>query len=170
MTDKTLPKLDWRVVFNRASPQDVRGWGRVRAAQLAAMRPAMTVAAWGQTFNALFIAYMLWGAVAPSSLSLWLFCVSLLMLYFVQQQRKLRGREIHSLPRKTINRAAYHSVFIGLVWAFWQHLFSGLRHFVMDIGAGYELRTNKFWAVRTIVAGVAATGATMAWVLWGRGL
>ena len=61
-------------------------------------------------------------------------------------------------------------VFIGLVWAFWQHLFSGLRHFVMDMGAGYELKTNKFWAVMTIVAGLAATGATVAWVLWGRGL
>jgi diguanylate cyclase (GGDEF)-like protein/PAS domain S-box-containing protein len=118
MTDKTLPKLDWRVVFNRAVPPGVRGWGRVRAAQLAAMRPAMAVAAWGQAFNALFIAYMLSGRVSPSALGLWLFCVSLLMLYFTQQQRKLRGRAIHSLPRKTINRAAYHSVFIGLVWAF----------------------------------------------------
>ena len=117
MTEKTLPKLDWRVVFNRVTPP-VRGWGRVRAAQLAAMRPAMAVAAWGQAFNALFIAYMLWGRVAPSALGLWLFCVSLLMLYFTQQQRKLMAREIHSLPRKTINRAAYHSVFIGLVWAF----------------------------------------------------
>jgi diguanylate cyclase (GGDEF)-like protein/PAS domain S-box-containing protein len=118
MTDKTLPRLDWRVVFNRAAPPGVRGWGRVRAAQLVAMRPAMTVAAWGQAFNALFIAYMLSGRVAPSAIGLWLFCVSLLMLYFTQQQSKLRGREIHSLPRKTINRAAYHSVFIGLVWAF----------------------------------------------------
>jgi PAS domain S-box-containing protein len=118
MTDKTLPKLDWRVVFNRAAPPGVKGWGRVRAAQLLAMRPAMTVAAWGQAFNALFIAYMLWGRVAPSAMGLWLFCVSLLMLYFVQQQRKLGNREIHALPRKTINRAAYHSVFIGLVWAF----------------------------------------------------
>jgi diguanylate cyclase (GGDEF)-like protein/PAS domain S-box-containing protein len=118
MTDKTLPRLDWRVVFNRATPPGVRGWGRVRAAQLAAMRPAMAVAAWGQAFNALFIAYMLWGRVAPSAMALWLFCVSLLMLYFTQQQRRLRGREIHFLPRKTINRAAYHSVFIGLVWAF----------------------------------------------------
>ena len=90
MTDKTLPKLDWRVVFNRAGPLGVRGWGRVRAAQLAAMRPAMTVAAWGQAFNALFIAYMLSGRVSPSALGLWLFCVSLLMLYFTQQQRKLR--------------------------------------------------------------------------------
>ena len=89
MTDKTLPKLDWRVVFNRAAPLGVRGWGRVRAAQLIAMRPAMAVAAWGQAFNALFIAYMLSGRVSPSALGLWLFCVSLLMLYFTQQQRKL---------------------------------------------------------------------------------
>jgi diguanylate cyclase (GGDEF)-like protein/PAS domain S-box-containing protein len=118
MTEKSLPRLDWRVVFNRAAPAGVRGWGRVRAAQLAAMRPAMAVAAWGQAFNALFIAFMLWGQVAPSALGLWLFCVSLLMFYFAQQQHKLRGREIHALPRKTINRAAYHSVFIGLVWAF----------------------------------------------------
>ena len=147
MTDKTLPKLDWRVVFNRASPQDVRGWGRVRAAQLAAMRPAMTVAAWGQTFNALFIAYMLWGAVAPSSLSLWLFCVSLLMLYFVQQQRKLRGREIHSLPRKTINHAAYHSVFIGLVWAF------PARYFFEHADHGQQLALCVITA--TMMAGAA---------------
>ncbi len=147
MTDKTLPRLDWRVVFNRAAPHDVRGWGRVRAAQLAAMRPAMTVAAWGQAFNALFIAYMLWGRVAPSSLALWLFCVSLLMLYFVQQQRKLRGREIHSLPRKTINRAAYHSVFIGLVWAF------PARYFFEHADHGQQLALCVITA--TMMAGAA---------------
>src|SRR6201996_858034 len=34
-------------------------------------------------------------------------------------------------------------VLIGLSWAFFQHLFSGLRHLLLDTGAGYELRTNK---------------------------
>src|SRR5215217_805622 len=29
-------------------------------------------------------------------------------------------------------------VLIGLSWAFFQHTFSGLRHLVMDIGAGFE--------------------------------
>lgn len=48
----------------------------------------------------------------------------------------------------------------GLVWAFWQHLFSGLRHLVLDIGAGYELTTNKFWAVMTIVAAAVMTLVT----------
>ena len=50
---------------------------------------------------------------------------------------------------------------IGLTWAFWQHFFSGLRHLVLDIGAGYELKTNKFWSIMTIVASVAATILTI---------
>ena len=51
-------------------------------------------------------------------------------------------------------------VLIGLTWAFWQHLLSGIRHLVMDIGAGFDLRTNKFFAVMTIVGGLFLTAAT----------
>jgi succinate dehydrogenase / fumarate reductase cytochrome b subunit len=58
----------------------------------------------------------------------------------------------------------------GLVWAFFQHMLSGLRHFVMDAGAGYELRTNKFWAVMTMVGALLLTAALWAWLLFGRGL
>ena len=46
---------------------------------------------------------------------------------------------------------------VGLSWAFFQHMFSGLRHFVMDIGAGYALPTNKFWANMTLVGSVLLT-------------
>lgn len=46
---------------------------------------------------------------------------------------------------------------IGLSWALFQHMLSGIRHFVMDIGAGLELRTNKFWANMTMVGAVAMT-------------
>jgi succinate dehydrogenase / fumarate reductase, cytochrome b subunit len=51
-------------------------------------------------------------------------------------------------------------VLVGLTWAFWQHLFSGLRHLVLDTGAGYELKINRFWAVMTLVASLLATAAT----------
>ncbi len=51
-------------------------------------------------------------------------------------------------------------VMIGLTWAFWQHLFSGLRHLFMDMGAGYELKTNKLFAVLTIAGALFATAAT----------
>ena len=53
-------------------------------------------------------------------------------------------------------------VLVGLTWAFWQHFFSGLRHLFMDMGAGYELRTNRFWSIMTIVGAVAATVLTWA--------
>ena len=51
-------------------------------------------------------------------------------------------------------------VLVGLTWAFWQHLLSGIRHLVMDIGAGYELRINKFFAVLTIVGSLFLTALT----------
>lgn len=56
-------------------------------------------------------------------------------------------------------------VLIGLTWAFFQHSFSGLRHLVMDIGAGFELGTNKRMAIATIGASLIATAALWAYLL-----
>jgi len=56
-------------------------------------------------------------------------------------------------------------VLVGLTWAFFQHLFSGLRHFVLDTGAGYELKTNKLWSIAVISAGVLATAATWLYIM-----
>ena len=56
-------------------------------------------------------------------------------------------------------------VLVGLTWAFFQHLFSGLRHFVLDTGAGYELKTNKLWSLVVIAAGVLATAATWLYIM-----
>jgi succinate dehydrogenase / fumarate reductase cytochrome b subunit len=55
---------------------------------------------------------------------------------------------------------------VGLSWALFQHMFSGLRHLVMDIGAGYELPVNKFWAVMTMVGALAATVLLWAFLYW----
>ena len=58
-------------------------------------------------------------------------------------------------------KAATHPVGIvvqiGLTWAFFQHLLSGVRHLVMDSGAGFELSTNKRFAVLTIVGSLILT-------------
>ena len=51
-------------------------------------------------------------------------------------------------------------VLVGLTWAFWQHLLSGIRHMVMDIGAGFELRINRLFAVMTIVGSLFLTALT----------
>lgn len=54
---------------------------------------------------------------------------------------------------------------IGLTWSLFQHTASGLRHLVMDTGAGFELTTNKFWAHVTIVAAVLLTALTWLYIL-----
>jgi len=51
---------------------------------------------------------------------------------------------------------------VGLTWAFFQHLFSGLRHFVLDIGAGYDLKVNKTVAILTMAGALLVTLA-----IWG---
>lgn len=60
-------------------------------------------------------------------------------------------------------------VAVGLTWALYQHTLSGLRHLVMDVGAGYELSTNKFWANMTVLGAVLLTALTWAWIVYGRG-
>jgi len=54
---------------------------------------------------------------------------------------------------------------VGLTWAFFQHMLGGIRHFVLDIGAGYELSTNKRWSVITMVAAIALTALLWAYIL-----
>lgn len=51
---------------------------------------------------------------------------------------------------------------IGLTLAFFLHLANGLRHFVMDLGAGYELRTNRAGALAVLIAPFFLTAAV--WV------
>ena len=48
-------------------------------------------------------------------------------------------------------------VVIGVSWAFFTHMASGLRHFVLDIGAGYELDTNKTWSILSPLLGLILT-------------
>ncbi len=66
-------------------------------------------------------------------------------------------------------KAAQHPlgliVLVGISWAFFQHLLSGMRHLVLDTGAGYELGTNNTWAIATIVGSIALTIALWAKLL-----
>lgn len=54
---------------------------------------------------------------------------------------------------------------VGLSWAFFQHALSGLRHFVLDIGAGYELQTNKFWSVMVLAGSLFLTALTWFYIV-----
>ena len=56
-------------------------------------------------------------------------------------------------------------VLVGLSWAFFNHFASGLRHFVLDAGAGYELNTNRTFSWVSMIGGVVLTAAFWAVLL-----
>ena len=56
-------------------------------------------------------------------------------------------------------------VLVGISWSFFNHMASGLRHFVMDLGAGFELDGNARWSVLTPIIGILLTAAFWAALL-----
>ncbi len=56
-------------------------------------------------------------------------------------------------------------VLVGVSWAVIGHTVTGIRHFVLDIGAGYELPTNNLWATIGTVLGFVLTAAFWAALL-----
>jgi succinate dehydrogenase / fumarate reductase cytochrome b subunit len=59
-------------------------------------------------------------------------------------------------------------VWIGLTWATFEHILSGLRHFVMDVGAGYALPANRAWSVTVLALAIVLTALIWAYILWWR--
>jgi succinate dehydrogenase / fumarate reductase, cytochrome b subunit len=57
---------------------------------------------------------------------------------------------------------------IGLTWAFTQHMLSGIRHFFLDTGAGYELKTAKLTATATLAGSTLLTVLYWAYLVWGK--
>ena len=56
-------------------------------------------------------------------------------------------------------------VLVGISWSFFNHMASGIRHFVLDIGGGFELKNNALWSVLTPVIGILLTAAFWALAL-----
>lgn len=57
-------------------------------------------------------------------------------------------------------------VLVGISWAFFTHLVSGLRHFVLDAGAGFELGENRAWAIASPIIGILLTAAFWAAIIY----
>ena len=71
------------------------------------------------------------------------------------------GPEAHATFSKAATSPIGLIVLIGLTWAFFQHLLSGIRHLTMDTGAAFELGVNRRFAILTIVGSLLLTA-----VLW----
>jgi succinate dehydrogenase / fumarate reductase cytochrome b subunit len=59
---------------------------------------------------------------------------------------------------------------VGLTWTLFQHMASGVRHLVMDTGAGYALDTSRVSATLTYVASLLLTVIVWGAILVTKGL
>lgn len=75
------------------------------------------------------------------------------------------GPEPYAQFIKAVHNPIGLIVLAGLTWSFFQHLFSGIRHLIMDSGAAFELQVNKTSANLTIVASLIFTVALWAFLL-----
>lgn len=65
-------------------------------------------------------------------------------------------RDVFTYHDGRLNVVGY-VVGVGLTLSVLQHLASGVRHLVMDTGAGFELKRNKTGALATLLFSVAMT-------------
>lgn len=126
MSEHRLPTLSWRVIFNRANPPDMPGWGRVRAAQLRAVAPSLTLAAWGTALNSLILAVMLWNTATTGLFIAWFGVIGLLLALAYRFQRRIRKRDIHSVPRKLLDNIGHFGAFFAFAWVFPARFLFGL--------------------------------------------
>ena len=119
--------------------------------------PHLTVWRWGPGMLVSIVHRMTGGALAFAGLALlvwWLTAIA-------------GGASAYA----DFTRAATHPiglvVLVGLTWAFFQHLLSGIRHLVMDSGAAFELGANKRFAILTLIGSLVLTLAVWVPVLGG---
>ncbi len=73
-----------------------------------------------------------------------------------------RGGGLRALRRSSGRARIGLFVLIGLTWAFFQHLLSGIRHLVMDTGAALRAATpTSVFAILTIVGSLVLTAALL---------
>ena len=75
------------------------------------------------------------------------------------------GAESYATFTKLAGTLIGKIVLVGLTWAFFQHLLSGIRHLVMDTGAAFELSINKAFAILTMLGSVLLTAALWFYLL-----
>jgi succinate dehydrogenase / fumarate reductase cytochrome b subunit len=75
------------------------------------------------------------------------------------------GAESYSVFTAAATHWAGLIVLIGLTWAFFQHLLTGIRHLVTDSGAGLEINANKRSAVLSVVGSLVLTAALWVYIL-----
>jgi succinate dehydrogenase / fumarate reductase cytochrome b subunit len=58
---------------------------------------------------------------------------------------------------QSVSNWFFRLVALAVLFSFFQHFFSGIRHLLMDLGAGYELTTSRTWSIAVFIASLTAT-------------
>ena len=119
------------------------------------LSPHLTVWRWGPNMTASIIHRATGVALSIAGLAVlswWLWAIA-------------RGGDAFATFVKTAWSPIGIALLVGLTWAFFQHMLSGIRHLVMDTGANFELRANKTSAVGTFVGSVVLTILLWAYIL-----
>lgn len=109
--------------------------------------PHLTIWRWGPGMLVSIVHRMTGAALALAGLAVltwWLIAIA-------------GGNDAYADFTKAASHPAGLAVLVGLTWAFFQHLLSGIRHLVMDTGACLELDTNKRFAILTLLGSLVLT-------------
>ncbi len=121
------------------------------------LSPHLTIWRWGPHMLVSILHRVTGSALAIAGLALlawWLLAIA-------------GGPQSYAIFAKAASHPLGLIVLIGLSWSFFQHLLSGVRHLSMDSGAGFELGTNKRFAVLTIIGALLLTAVLWAYLLGG---
>lgn len=121
------------------------------------LSPHLTIWRWGPGMLVSILHRLTGGALAVAGLGLltwWLWAIA-------------AGPEAYDRFAGAAGHPLGLVVLVGLTWAFWQHLLAGLRHLVLDTGAGFELRVNRLFSVLTVAGALFLTALTWAIALGG---
>jgi diguanylate cyclase (GGDEF)-like protein len=108
--------LSWRAVLGVTAP-DVAGWERVRAAQIGEFVRLSPLICLANVFNALALAFILWGSVPRWSLIAWAGAMLVAMVALARLTERTRASLSDDLPRGTIRGAVLMASLLGLLWA-----------------------------------------------------
>ena len=116
------------------------------------LTPHLTIWKWGPGMLVSILHRLTGGALAVAGLALltwWLWAISISTTAY---------EKFAALATSPVGLI----VMVGLTLAFWQHLLSGIRHLVLDSGAGFERRINRLFAWMTIAGSAFLTALTWA--------
>jgi succinate dehydrogenase / fumarate reductase cytochrome b subunit len=88
----------------------------------------------------------------------WLYAIATGAEAYASFQSYVVSAGAEATPYQMVANWFFRLLGLAVTWSFFQHVFSGIRHLLMDMGAGFELTTNKTWSLLVFIAAVTATG------------